>query len=165
MKRTSLKVALVASSLVAVLFAGMALGRNGRTAVEQKGAEVDLKFHSPQISWEAETKYVMKWDERCKRLLFDGRLASPKVIKPRFRHPSCNIVGVSLEPPSTPDEYSFDAGTVGKLVDLAESAKHDGRLQYHIQWDDSKEWFVGCETAPEPDKRELFMFTSGLGYR
>jgi hypothetical protein len=138
MKRTSFAV-----TLVVVLISGVALGRNGRVRIEKKSDEVRLSLLSSQISWETETKYVMQWDERSKRLLFDGLLASPRVVKPQFHHYAhYNITNPDSMPPIAPDEHSFDAGTVGRLANLSESKKSDGRLHYHIQWDDSKETFV-----------------------
>jgi hypothetical protein len=155
MKTTALVVTILATSLVAVLLSGLALGRNGRTRAEQRDAELSPRLLSPQISWETETKYVMQWDERCRMLLFDGLLAAPRFRRCAGYH--MTVTDVSYSPPSAPDDHSLDAGTVGKLVDLSESNKSDGRLHYHVQWDDSKKCCV-FEELEAPRTAEVFQF-------
>jgi hypothetical protein len=176
MRRTSLTAAILAVSLAAVFFSGMGLGNPGEKERHgDKGSEFGVNVCSWQISWDSGAKYDMQWDETSKKLLFEGQAISHETPAPaydranaygtirgfRFRGAS----SIDLTPARKhPDQYSFDAGSPGASGVLSELNEHDGQLHYCLQWDDSKEWFVGCTPAPE-EVKELFTFDSGFGPR
>jgi hypothetical protein len=165
MKKTFLVVAVVTTSLLAVLFSGMALGRDGRDKLERESIAPSLNHFSPQATWEVEIKYVVQWDDASKKLLIDGQAISHETNKPTYDHSAGGSVrgfrfrgAVDLTPASDhPDQYSFDVGTIGNFVGSVESNQHDGLLHYYVHWDDSKKCFVFDESViPKPE--ECFQF-------
>jgi hypothetical protein len=145
----------------AALLVGAALSvvQPGKHGEQRHGAKYSSTTVVPSRlrDSDATIAFVMQWDERSKRLLFDGQAICHD--KPScFRLNGCNIsIEKPFVPPSKcPDRYSFDAGTIGELLASASVQKQDGRIHYRIQWNESKEWFIFDEgTQPRPEDKFL----------
>ena len=152
MKRTTLAIAVVATTLATDLLVAVRYGDCKEEQNAEKCAALSSSLFSSQVSSDTETKFVMQWDDASKKLLFDGQAISHDTRAPiydrfsggtirgfRFRDAS----SIDLAPATDrPDEYSLDVGIIGNLASLSDSIKRDGRLHYHVQWDDSKNSWV-----------------------
>jgi hypothetical protein len=155
-----MKKRLLTTSAAAVLLAGGAffalqLANCGEQRATAKYAKVDILSSLWTDRDVHDMAYAMQWDDVSKKLLFDGMAIRHDTGRPVYDRFNGNgtIRGMNFRremsfvpPPKHPDEYSFDAGTIGELGGPTKTKKEDGQIYYRMQWDESREWFVFEET-------------------
>jgi hypothetical protein len=173
-----MKTSLLTTSAAVVLLAGGAffalqLANCGEQRPKIEHSKIDI-VPSRLSDSDLHLDFAMQWDDASKKLLFDGMAIQHGAEKPAYNRFNGNgtIRGFCFRremslapPPKRPDEYSFDAGTIGDFRVERDRSVHNGRVCFCVEWDDSKERFSIHKASPQPRKEELFMFNTGLGWR
>jgi hypothetical protein len=175
-----MKKRLLTTSAVAVLLAGGAffalqLANCGEQRITVDRAKVEVNIVPSLLTdFDQCMAYAMQWDDVSKKLLFDGMAIHHDTGRPVYDRFNGNgtIRGMNFRhemslapPPKHPDEYSFDAGTIGDFCDVQDPSVHNGRLRFCVEWDDSRERFSIRDAIPPPRNNEIFMFNTGMGWR
>lgn len=115
-------------------------------------------------------EYMMQWNDARKRLLFDGKAIrhdDPTYCLDNLRgynyRGSMARLCEFTSAPTQPDPYSFHVDKIGELGNPAETKRHYGRIDFHLQWDEAANRFVAVE--PEPELPFHFDFCLGGYYR
>jgi hypothetical protein len=163
-----MKKRLLTTSAAAVLLAGGAffalqLANCGEQRATAKHAKVDILSSLWTDCDVHDMAYAMQWDDVSKKLLFDGMAICHD--KPRLCHINFSDGREFVPPPKHPDEYSFDAGTIGDFCAVQDLSIHNGQIRFCLEWDDSQERFLIRDASPPPRNDEVFMFNTGTGWR
>jgi hypothetical protein len=155
----NMKKHLLATAAGVAFFAGVAVFALQQANCGEKRAKTERSkadvVPSRLSDSDAGLEYVMQWDDASKKLLFEGQaihhdteremLAFERLNK--SRHINIGREMRLVPPPKRPDQYSFDVGTIGEIGNPTKATMQNGRLDFHIQWDESTERFI-CEKKP-----------------
>jgi hypothetical protein len=127
MQRTAFTIAVLvlASTIVSVcqISRGNGVEANNRT-------KISLRF-SPEVAWDARTRFAMHWDDARKKMLFDCEKETTE---------TWYSGGARIGFGSPRTEYDFDVGNVfavanaGSASDPSDLSRQDGRIHYGMEW-------------------------------
>jgi hypothetical protein len=169
MKKHLLSTAAAVVLLAGGTFFALQFANCGKQQQELERSEANVAPSRLSDSY-AGIEYEMQWNQASRKLLFDGMAIHHETEQEKAAREGLNRMSwrprfaremMLVPPPKHPDEYSFDAGTIGDLGRSSQAGRYDGQLHYHIEWDDAKNRCVFKELEAPRTEENSQLFVEG----